>query len=273
MITNIRVTPPNNSLDLPPAVSVTALAAATAAPDIGWRKFAPTLGRIGGMAVPLTPWNGVAIFLGGLAIGALLGVNIFDTNNGVAEDATSVLELSDTIKDIGESDSENTISQESAITSSRNENADSESSAITTILPEDRPNTPSVYVEMLGPSYQNVSLEDLHLTFGSEHRDEGWAFAVESEISQYIANNGVADWAEIEYIECRKSICEIAGYLRGDTTHDAREIVDGISSSTWWHSEKSVHLMESNPDGLERFLVFVTGLDFENRMRQPRLVE
>lgn len=135
------------------------------------------------------------------------------------------------------------------------------------------PNTPPVYAEMLGPSYYGVSMEDLHFTFSQEDRAEAWAFAVESEILQYVANSGVADWAEIEYVECRKSICEIAGYMLGDTTHDPREILDGIDESTWWHGSMSTHQMSNSSDGLDRFLVIVTALNFEGRIRPPRPVQ
>jgi hypothetical protein len=223
------------------------------------------------LQVRLTPWNGGALFLGGLAIGALLATSIFDTGESTVSYESIDPESGDVATNEDGLDGEIAITQEVAIISVQDTNSKPPENS--TISPEKRPNTPPVYVQMLSPSYQSVSIEDLHFTFANQSRDDGWAFAVESEISQFVANNGVAEWAEIEYVECRKSICEIAGYLHGDTTHDAREIVDGISSATWWHSEKSVHLMESDRDGLQRFMVLVSGLSFENRVRQPRVVE
>lgn len=141
------------------------------------------------------------------------------------------------------------------------------------VSPAPKPNTPPVYVDMLGPSYESISLADLHLTFSQQTRDEAWAFGVESEIMQYIANNNVAELAEIEYIECRKSICEIAGYLRGEGDFDAREILDNIGESTWWYPSMSTHIMSHNSGDLDYFVVIATGLELRGRPREPRAVE
>ncbi|MEL7536073.1 MAG: hypothetical protein AAFM91_03335 [Pseudomonadota bacterium] len=147
--------------------------------------------------------------------------------------------------------------------------------------PELQPNTPAVYIEMLSPPTEYVTLADLHLTFAHEPRDGAWAYGVESAISTYIAENDVASHAVFEHVECRKYTCELAGYYVGrsavvvsqfgsDPDFDARDVLDGVDAEAWWHTGRTSYSMGGNPDGLPRFLIIVTGADIGERGRPAK---
>jgi hypothetical protein len=135
---------------------------------------------------------------------------------------------------------------------------------------ENLPNTPQVYVDLLGPSWRSVSGEDLHWTFARETRHEAWAFQVETEIMQDVVDNEVATWAVIEHVECREMTCEVAGYLLGDSDIHPQEIVNDLDRSIWWHEQFSVHSIRGTAGGMERFLIILTAQSFDDRVRPPR---
>lgn len=214
------------------------------------------------------PLRSLAVFLVGAAVGALVILTVVPR----AVDAPACDEVVRYVEDsIVAVTAEKTTPASEPIGGMDRTRDDIESDAVAS--PASRPNTPPNYVEMLGPSYESVSLADLHLTFSRQSRDEAWAFGVESEIIQYIANKNVAELAEIEYIECRKSICEIAGYSRGDEDFDVREILKNVGESTWWYPSMSTHLMERRSGDLDYFIVIATGLELRERPRAPRVVE
>ena len=131
-------------------------------------------------------------------------------------------------------------------------------------------NTPLIYVEMLGPLVEKVTLQDLHATFVKEPRHDAWAFEVESAIAQKIVDMEIAKWAVVEHIECRVMTCEIAGYYTGDDKPRAPKLVQNIDRSIWWHDHIASHTYNANPDGFDRFLTIVTAQSFPNRTRPPR---
>ena len=135
---------------------------------------------------------------------------------------------------------------------------------------ENIPIIPSIYVEMLGPPVDKVTLQDLHATFGREPRHDAWAFEVESAIAQEVVDKGIAEWAVVEHIECRAMTCEIAGYYTGDGKPRAPKLVQYIDRAIWWHDHISSHTYNANPDGFDRFLTIVTAQSFANRTRPPR---
>jgi hypothetical protein len=135
---------------------------------------------------------------------------------------------------------------------------------------ENLPNTPQVYVDLLGPSYRSVTGEDLHWTFAKEIRHQAWAYHVETEIMQDVEDNDVAKWTVIEHIECREMTCEVAGYFVGDSKAHPQDIVKDIDRAIWWHEQFSVHSMRGAAGGMERFLIIITAQDFGDRIRPPR---
>ena len=131
-------------------------------------------------------------------------------------------------------------------------------------------NTPSIYVNMLGPPIDKVTLQDLHATFIKEPRHDAWAFEVESAIAQEVVDREIAAWAVVEHIECRAMTCEIAGYFTGDGKPRTPKFVRYMDRSIWWHDNISSHTYNSNPDGFDRFMTIVTAQSFPNRTRPPR---
>ena len=132
------------------------------------------------------------------------------------------------------------------------------------------PNTPPVYVELLPPSWREVSLEDLHWTFARESRHEAWAFQVETELAQHVEDKNVSNSLVVEHIECREMTCEVAGYLLGDEEIRIQELLSDFDRSIWWHEQYSMHSMRGNKGGMKRFLLIITAQSFDNRIRPPR---
>lgn len=145
-----------------------------------------------------------------------------------------------------------------------------ETTQIVQTYSENTPQLPSVYLEMLGPLVEKITLQDLHATFSREPRHDAWAFDVESAIAQKVVEMGISEWAVVEHIECRAMTCEIAGYYTGDGKPRAPKIVQNIDRAIWWHDHISSHTHRANADGFDRFLTIVTAQSFPNRTRPPR---
>ncbi|MGH6947795.1 MAG: hypothetical protein ACREDZ_10745 [Kiloniellales bacterium] len=105
-------------------------------------------------------------------------------------------------------------------------------------------------------------LSQIHSQFKNEQRDNSWADATESGIRLSIAKSGANDWATVEHIECRATICEIAGFMPDRMQHpelDPRELFPDDFGIGWWQGQIDMALRTHTYDdeGITRFLIIV----------------
>jgi hypothetical protein len=129
--------------------------------------------------------------------------------------------------------------------------------------------TESVYDAVFGQPNPNSPIEAIHFAFIHESRDESWASAMESGIIQNIDRSEATNWASVDKIECRSTICEILGSMP-DTMdsphlHPQDLIPDGFGLG-WWTGvgmEISTWTHSYQDEGIERFVLMIVRIDEE----------
>ncbi|MDJ0750147.1 MAG: hypothetical protein QNJ11_11720 [Woeseiaceae bacterium] len=96
----------------------------------------------------------------------------------------------------------------------------------------------------------------------SEPRNESWAAAMESGISTAIASPEPTSPITVEHIECRSTICEIAGYLPDTMGHSdvhPADILPEDIGAGWWQGRidtgVGVHTYEGEP--FARYIIII----------------
>lgn len=117
-------------------------------------------------------------------------------------------------------------------------------------------NLPAVYSEVIGsPQPKRLRVADRHAIFLTEPRDEAWASAMESGISNYLADNASNLSFRVEFVECRSEHCEIAGYVPEGYLDDTSDLRNGLKNSGWWQGGVSSASTGMEIDGVERIVI------------------
>ena len=117
-------------------------------------------------------------------------------------------------------------------------------------------NLPAVYSEVIGsPQPKRLRVADRHAIFLTEPRDEAWASAMESGISNYLADNASNLSFRVEFVECRSEHCEIAGYVPEGYLDDTSDLRNGLRNSGWWQGGVSSASTGMEIDGVERIVI------------------
>ncbi len=106
-------------------------------------------------------------------------------------------------------------------------------------------------------------LSQVHMQFKNQQRDESWAMATEAGIRGSIdlveaARIGVT----VEHVECRSTICEVAGYMPEIMTRsppDPRDIFVDDFGVGWWPGDFNTAVRQHNyeEEEFQRFLVII----------------
>jgi hypothetical protein len=126
----------------------------------------------------------------------------------------------------------------------------------------------SIYDDVFGRPEPGNPLSELHFEFKDEPRDESWASAMESGISQQIAKSGTGDWATVENIECRSKICEVQGFMPDTMEHPELDphvlLTDGFGTG-WWQGGMNIMTRQHTFDGegITRFMLIIVRIDEE----------
>lgn len=140
--------------------------------------------------------------------------------------------------------------------------------------PTEPAQTQSVYDVVFGRPEPGNPLWETHLAFTNEPRDESWASAMESGISQHIAKSETSDWATVDKIECRSTICEVLGFMPDAMENPELEphnlISDGFGLGWWQGVGKEVMTRQHTYDaeGITRFMLIIVRID-EHRYGPP----
>jgi hypothetical protein len=121
----------------------------------------------------------------------------------------------------------------------------------------------SAYDISFEDSDPNSPLSQIHIQFKNQQRDESWAAAVEAGIRGSI--NPVAATrigATVEHVECRSTICEVAGFMpdiMGRSQPDPRDIFVDNFGVGWWQGDFSMAVRQHSyqDEGIRRFLVII----------------
>jgi hypothetical protein len=126
------------------------------------------------------------------------------------------------------------------------------------------------YDVAFGEQQHDDSLSELHHRFKNEPRDEAWATAMESGISQHIATSGSVDWATVEHIECRTRICEVLGLMPDAMENPEMDpyalLPDGFEVG-WWQGGLEILQRDHTYDGegITRFMLIIVRIDEDIR--------
>jgi hypothetical protein len=117
---------------------------------------------------------------------------------------------------------------------------------------------PDVYRDIVGPLAEQTSGPepyDLYVAFARDVRDEPWAAAMETGIANWSAGKNPSAELVIDYVECRSSICVVAGYSSTGST----AFLGSMRDEGWWQAEGALMaVFHSGHDGSAEFLKFVT---------------
>lgn len=117
---------------------------------------------------------------------------------------------------------------------------------------------PEVYRDIVGPLAEQTSGPepyDLYVAFAHDVRDEPWAAAMEAGIANWSAGKHPSAEPVIDYVECRSSICVIAGH----SSTGSRALLGSMRDEGWWQAEGApMGVVYSGHDGSVEFLTFVT---------------
>ena len=117
-------------------------------------------------------------------------------------------------------------------------------------------NIPAVYKEVIGrPRPRQLRVADRHAIFLTEPRDEAWASAMESGISNYLADNASNMRIVVEFVECRSEHCEVAGYVHDGSRDYISGLRNGLKNSGWWQGGISSASTNKKIDGVDRFVI------------------
>lgn len=97
-------------------------------------------------------------------------------------------------------------------------------------------------------------MNQLHAQLEQEERDYAWAYQAETDLTNYIAGHPAAANVEVQQIQCRSSMCEIQGVIRGDR-EPWNQALTGMREQPFWNFNNSSSRSSSDGDGNT---VFVT---------------
>jgi hypothetical protein len=118
-------------------------------------------------------------------------------------------------------------------------------------------NLPLRYHVLVEPAPRGPNtLPEWYAAFIEEPRDESWAPAVESAISETIAVSGVKS-IQAEYVMCGTSRCTIAGYVDSTVDFDSCQIGGWIGNARIFRQTFGFTCTEVIAGGLQRFIVFL----------------
>ena len=126
----------------------------------------------------------------------------------------------------------------------------------------------SVYDIAFGRPEPGNLLWEIHADFESQPRDESWASAMESGIRLHIVDSEATEWATVEEVECRASICEVRGFMPDAMEHpdlDPYELISGDFGTGWWQGGINVMTRQHtfNSEEITRFMLIMVRVDEE----------
>lgn len=110
------------------------------------------------------------------------------------------------------------------------------------------------------------SLRKVHENFINEPRDESWASAMESGISQELVRSDETVDITVAYVECRSTICEVAGFMPDRMPNpdpDPYKLFPNDLGSGWWQGriDMGVGAHTYDGEGITRFIVIIAEPD------------
>lgn len=132
----------------------------------------------------------------------------------------------------------------------------------------------SAYDVVFGEPDPSNPLWEAHLAFTVEPRNEAWAITVESSIRSHIANSGANDWATVDKIECRSTICEVLGLMPDAMLNpelDPNNLLGDGFGVGWWQGvgqEVMTRQHTYDGEGITRFMLIIVQVN-EERYGQP----
>jgi hypothetical protein len=125
----------------------------------------------------------------------------------------------------------------------------------------------SVY-DVVFDSDSSSPLSKIHGAFKREEKNESWANAMEEGIRLTIAKSEAKDWAHVESVECRATICEVAGFMldtQDNQERDPRDLFPDDFEVGWWQGQGSISMPvrqhSYEEEGITRFLIIVADND------------
>ncbi len=117
-------------------------------------------------------------------------------------------------------------------------------------------------------------LSQVHALFRAQPRNESWASAMEDGIRGSIVQTEATTGITIEYVECRSTICKVAGYMPSvsiEPQPDPRDIFLEQFGEGWWHGEPDMALRQHSyqDEGIERFLIIIANRGVMGSMAIP----
>lgn len=119
----------------------------------------------------------------------------------------------------------------------------------------------SVYDVVFGTDTYSP-LSKVHMHFKREPRDESWASAMEIGIGHSIERSEQTSWATVEQIECRSTICEVAGFMPDNMQNpefDPYKLFSDDFGVGWWQGPLDMSLRQHTyeEEGITRFLFII----------------
>lgn len=120
----------------------------------------------------------------------------------------------------------------------------------------------SEYEAVFGLREPSSSLQKIHADFVNEPRDASWADAMEAGITQALVRSDATAEITVAYVECRSTICEVAGFMPEGAAHsepDPYSLFPENLGEGWWQGRIDMgigtHTYET--EGVTRFIVII----------------
>jgi len=120
----------------------------------------------------------------------------------------------------------------------------------------------SEYDAVFGYSEPSSPLEKVHVRFTDEPRDESWASAMESGISQALVRSDATARMTVEYVRCHSTICEVAGFMPDRMKNpqlDPYSLFPNDLGAGWWQGriDFGIGTHTYGDEGITRFIVII----------------
>ena len=116
---------------------------------------------------------------------------------------------------------------------------------------------PESYRRTIGPVVQPPTFGERFKAFEAEPIDGPWAQAMEAGMNNFVAAHGPDYGSVIEFIQCRTSICVIAGYTIPNHEGLSASIIGELRKQSWWQGGNSSSSNLGSEDGRTSFVILI----------------
>ena len=120
----------------------------------------------------------------------------------------------------------------------------------------------SEYEAVFGLGEPSSPLQKVHADFVDEPRDASWADAMEAGITQALVQSDATAKITVAYVECRSSICEVAGSMPAGahlSRPDPYSLFPENLGEGWWQGriDMGIGTYTYEGEGIIRFIVII----------------